>query len=92
MHYYSSLQTQSSVFIRKLSDNKEDWGIYSFNPFYIPFLPHICGYNRKHTAPKEETKSMEKNILEAFQPNIVERLGEVYWRDDGYRAAFEKEK
>lgn len=35
---------------------------------------------------------MEKNILEAFQPNIVERLGEVYWRDDGYRAAFEKEK
>ena len=35
---------------------------------------------------------MEKNILKAFQPNIVERLGEVYWRDDGYRAAFEKEK
>ena len=35
---------------------------------------------------------MEKNILEAFQPNIVERLGEVYWRDDGYREAFEKEK
>ena len=35
---------------------------------------------------------MEKNILEAFQPNIVERLGEIYWRDDGYRAAFEKEK
>lgn len=23
---------------------------------------------------------MEKNILKAFQPNIVERLGEVYWR------------
>ena len=35
---------------------------------------------------------MEKNILKAFQPNIVERLGEVYWRDDGYRTAFEKEK
>ena len=35
---------------------------------------------------------MEKNILEAFQPNIVERLGEVYWRDNGYREAFEKEK
>ena len=35
---------------------------------------------------------MEKNILKAFQPNIVERLGEVYWRDDGYRAAFEEEK
>ena len=35
---------------------------------------------------------MEKNILKAFQPNIVERLGEVYWRDNGYREAFEKEK
>ena len=35
---------------------------------------------------------MEKNILEAFQPNIVERLGEIYWRDDGYRAALEREK
>ena len=35
---------------------------------------------------------MEKNILKAFQPNIVERLGEVYWRDNGYRAALEREK
>ena len=35
---------------------------------------------------------MEKNILEAFQHNIMERLGEIYWRDDDYRAAFEKEK
>lgn len=35
---------------------------------------------------------MEKNILEAFQPNIMERLGEIYWRDGGYREAFEKEK
>ena len=35
---------------------------------------------------------MEKNILEAFQPNIVERLGEIYWRDDGYREAIEREK
>lgn len=30
---------------------------------------------------------MEKNILEAFQHNIMERLG-----DDGYRAALEREK
>lgn len=35
---------------------------------------------------------MEKNILEAFQPNIIERLGEIYWQDDSYRAAIEKEK
>lgn len=35
---------------------------------------------------------MEKKILEAFQPNIIERLGKVYWRDNSYRAAFEKEK
>lgn len=35
---------------------------------------------------------MEKNILEAFQHNIMERLGEIYWRDDGYRAALEREK
>ena len=83
---------QSPAFIRKLSDNKEDWGICSFNPFSIPFFTTHNRYNGKRTTPKEETKSMEKNILEAFQPNIVERLGEVYWRDDGYRAAFEKEK
>ena len=35
---------------------------------------------------------MEKNILESFQPNIMERLGKVYWRDKSYRAAFEREK
>ena len=35
---------------------------------------------------------MEKDILEAFQPNIIERLGEIYWQDDSYRAAIEKEK
>lgn len=35
---------------------------------------------------------MEKNIFEAFQPNIMERLGEIYWGDDGYREALEREK
>ena len=35
---------------------------------------------------------MEKDILEAFQPNIMERLGKIYWQNDSYRAAFEKEK
>ncbi len=35
---------------------------------------------------------MEKNILETFQPNIMERLGEIYWRDDRYRKTLEREK
>lgn len=35
---------------------------------------------------------MEKDILEAFQPNIMERLGKIYSQNDSYKAALGKEK
>ena len=35
---------------------------------------------------------MEKNIFEAFQPNIMERLGKCYCQDDSYKQCIEKEK
>ena len=35
---------------------------------------------------------MDKNIFEAFQPNIVERLGECYCQNDSYKQSLIKEK
>ena len=45
-----------------------------------------------YSTVKEVTKFMEKNILETFQPNIMERLGGAYSRNGSYKAALEKEK
>ena len=30
--------------------------------------------------------------MRLYRPEFMERLGKIYWRDDGYRAALEREK
>lgn len=41
---------------------------------------------------KAVTKPMEKNILKAFRPNIIERLGEAYPQNGVYREHIRKEE
>jgi len=35
---------------------------------------------------------MEKTIFEAFQPGLIERLGECYCQNEDYKQELEKEK
>ncbi len=35
---------------------------------------------------------MEKTIFEAFQPGLIERLGECYCQNEDYKQGVEKEK
>ena len=55
--------------------------------FFIPFLPHIYGYNRKHTTPRRE-QNLWRKIFQKHSSTISWKG----WGDDGYRAALEREK